>query len=432
MDKFSMAAFQEACTAPGALCLDVASAGAATPQHVRLQQAFAVLGNHPRAHVRLRDPDLNQRHTYLQVIDGSVFAFDLETRAGTRWGQDARRSGWVAPDSPLGLGGKTVRVVDPARLGDPELDPLAPASLERHNCAALHLEITADQERPVRWTGNRRMFLIGTSQICKVRLHSPEISRIHASVISTPRGTWIVDLLSRSGFSVNGKKTPVARLDPGDQLCLGRFLIHLHAEQPTLDSHGSSPLHPSVEVPGALQKILSGTGTLSGAAGALPPFPGGSHPLMESLVLPLIQQFSRLQGQMFEQFQQNLMMLFQMFQVTQKEQLTLIREELREVQDITLKLNTLQTELAEAQARSAPAAAAPERGRAGVTTNHAEAEQPALNGRSKLEASAPPARAVPQPPPSTTVHLRICERIAQLQHERQNRWQKIMTFLVGK
>jgi hypothetical protein len=40
-----------------------------------------------------------------------------------------------------------------------------------------------------------------------------------------------------------------------------------------------------------------------------------------------------------------------------------------------------------------------------------------------------------QPQPAVhepAVHEHICQRIAQLQEERQNRWQKIMTFLVGK
>jgi hypothetical protein len=430
----------------------------------------------------------------LQIVSGRVFAIDLESRTGTFWGDNSRCFGWIGLNQPLALGSIRVQVERPTGLADPGWSPLAPESLASDGPASLHLEIVSGKENPTVWTANRVLFMIGKSRLCKVRLHSPEISRFHASVVCTPAGPWIVDLLSRSGVFLNGKRVAAARLDPGDQLRLGSFLIRVHARHPGARSSAESAadgLHPSVEIPNALQPFQPPAGALQGSVvEAVPVEVNGSHPLMESLLLPLIGQFTTMQNQMFEQFQQNLFMLFQMFQVTQKEQLALVHEELRQVREITVQLSSLQAELLAREAKIQAGSAVPEPpgGRdlpapdggklvpqapptirsGGVNGRHVAAaarapvpiaapvstavpvavpvSAPAAAPPAAAPLAAAPLAAPPIPMASNTprrsadergisfddVHARLCEKISLLQQERQSRWQKIMTFLSRK
>src|SRR6185312_14232761 len=64
----------------------------------------------------------------------------------------------------------------------------------------------------------------------------------------------------------------------------------------------------------------------------------------EALLMPLVSQFSQMQQDMFEQFQQTLLMMAQMFGNLQREQMALIRQELEQIQELTRQLHTLQSE----------------------------------------------------------------------------------------
>jgi pSer/pThr/pTyr-binding forkhead associated (FHA) protein len=491
MSKFSLAAFQEACQAAGPLSLTIAGDGPERGRRLQLEQPFAVLGSHAQAHARWQDPEVSPRHAFVQIIDGKVFAVDLESRTGTFWGENSRCFGWLGREGSLRLGSGRFWIEHPAAIADPGWNPLSPQTLDEENPARLHFEIVSGKENPTVWTANRVLFMIGKSDLCKVRLHSPEISRFHASVVCTSQGAWIVDLLSRTGVFLNGKRVAAARLDPGDQIRLGAFLIRVHAHYPSArrSESAASSLYPSVEIPNALQPVGPGPAVLVGnipedAAVQTNGYQtngfhaNACHPLMESLLLPLINQFSTMQQQMFEQFQQNLLMLFQMFQVTQKEQLALVHEELRNVQEITIQLSSLQAELLarEVQARAsaaapaavpsgpaerpayrdvpgapvpgapapgAPAPGAPAPGAGGKPTPPRSEPTPAtksdgLNGKTQPGAAHVPSCDTPRrfpgqrEFPSDDVHARLCERISLLQQERQTRWQRIMTFVLRK
>jgi hypothetical protein len=82
----------------------------------------------------------------------------------------------------------------------------------------------------------------------------------------------------------------------------------------------------------------------------------------EALLMPLVSQFSEMQQHMFEQFQQTLPVMAQMFGNLQREQMALIRQELEQIQELTRQLHALQSEGAARAAMPLPAtpqAAAP-------------------------------------------------------------------------
>ena len=63
---------------------------------------------------------------------------------------------------------------------------------------------------------------LGRSRDCDITIEDPNVSRQHAEVFLENGGWWIADLGSTNGVEVNGERVDRARLDPGDQVVLGR------------------------------------------------------------------------------------------------------------------------------------------------------------------------------------------------------------------
>jgi hypothetical protein len=166
---------------------------------------------------------------------------------------------------------------------------------------------------------------------------------------------------------------------------------------------------------------------------------------------------------MFDQFQQAMGMLVQMFGTMHREQMDVIREELDRLHDLTRELRDLKEELARAPARTAAPAVAP-------ASSSTPASDPGRVPNAGAAAGAPPASAtgararldsaaIPPPPPPSgrrpdqvrpggvampgatgdpeaadvprDAVAWIHQRIAAIQQERESRWQKIVKLLPG-
>src|SRR5207237_6258881 len=98
--------------------------------------------------------------------------------------------------------------------------------------------------KPARCPIHRTLVFLGRTERCKVRLMLSSVSKFHCSLIRTPRGVWVVDLLSRNGVWINGTKVPWARLEEGDRFEVGVFVLRLRYDRPHEedDSKGPSPV----------------------------------------------------------------------------------------------------------------------------------------------------------------------------------------------
>jgi hypothetical protein len=139
-----------------------------------------------------------------------------------------------------------------------------------------------------------------------------------------------------------------------------------------------------------------------------------------------------MQQQMFDQFQQAMLMMFQMFGKLQREQLGVIRDEMERLRELSREVLALQTELANyvqpgaEGARPAPATSGPRAAATGVAANHAS--RPALAAKDGAQTKPLP---LPQGQPEKDMHAWLSQRLAALQQERQTRWQKIVNYLTG-
>jgi hypothetical protein len=139
---------------------------------------------------------------------------------------------------------------------------------------------------------------------------------------------------------------------------------------------------------------------------------------IESMLSPLMVQFSLMQQQMFEQFQQTVLMIGQMFGNLHREQIEFVRQELAQIQRLTRELQTLQEEWS-TQPPSPQPALPPSPGESAAKT-------PPV----KPAAAAGPTSTAPPPP--VEIHTWLSQRLTAINQERQGRWQKILGVLTGK
>jgi pSer/pThr/pTyr-binding forkhead associated (FHA) protein len=417
--------FLASCGAGGALRLLVTDHDSGLAREHLSGQPFLLAGRHQRNGLSLAHPDVSRRHAYFQLIEGRLACIDLGSRAGITWPDGARSSGWMPP-SGVRIGPWTLCPVGalPAdamtgETGGPDWRPLEDR-IERPGWPLVTIEVTGgEQPKPVRCRLRRAITLVGTTPICKIRLGHPSVSRFHCSLVWTSLGAWIVDLFGLDGTHLNGQPVSSARVAHGDEVRVGAYRLRFRY----------SGKGPDLAFPAKLaaETGLAGQGGLAALpALAMPPV-SATGPEAHLLV-PVIQQFNLMQQQISEQFQQTTLMMFRMFTNMHKEQATLIREEMHQIQRVTGELQALQQKLRNEAPASPDTACGPvAQGTPGPTF-------PAQ--RSPASRASPPDDR-PIPPPLAEmpgavpgdVDAWLTQRIEELQTERQTRWHRVLSFL---
>jgi pSer/pThr/pTyr-binding forkhead associated (FHA) protein len=373
MSQRNLDQFLRACQSPARLELRATAPSGQAAGQFSAAQPFALLGRDPANDLCLDDPQISQRHVYVQMIGGRLFCVDMGSRMGIRCAGVQGTSGWLHPGQHLEVGPFAIRystdtAANAALAG---INPLEARGTDVQLLPAMALEFANGLTRQPRWRLNRILTLAGRATGCKLQLADVTVSRYHAALVAAPQGLWVVDLLGKDGTRVNGERVRWAQLEDGDRVQLGKFLIRVWQEGPT---SGSNP-GVVVSGPTASQPAVR----LSEAVSA------GDSPLT-----PLIDQFQQLRLHSYDEFHQSMLLMLQMFNMLQRERLAPVREDLDQVYKLTRELQNLH----------APAAS--ETGTA--TPVH--------------EGAAPSASVLP--------------RMAALQQERQSRWHKVLDAVAGE
>jgi pSer/pThr/pTyr-binding forkhead associated (FHA) protein len=265
----------------------------------------------------------------------------------------------------------------------------------------------------------RVMTLVGRGTDCRLRINDREISSIHCALLRTPEGPWVVDFLSRTGIRLEGARVRFAPLEPGTSLHVGRYRMIVRpaeaasgrsdsGETPTVNV---SPL-PREQLPEVAPRWRPPATTEGRQRVETPAVVGPSGDIDA-----YIGRLEQMQQQMFDQFHQMMMAMFQAFGRMQRDQMAQVREELDRIRDLGQELRTLQ-ETAKGAAPEAPGTA-PASSSPGQDPREAAIERPA------------PAPWQPRDRTDREVHDLICQRIAQIEGERQGRWKRVMDLVTG-
>ena len=337
---------------------------------------FAVLGRDPAADLVLEHAGVGRRHAYFQAVAGRVFAVDLGGQAGLLLGGASRGSGWVGPGG-VGVGPFMVRPEHGALDEGVEL----PHPTSRSFPTALTAEVTLEVADAAPWRCSRALVLMGRSPACRLRLPGREVSAIHAALVRTPEGAWVVDLLSRAGLEVNGRAVRHALLQDGDSIRVGGHRIGVRVGRPEAAGPGTE----LVPAPRAAALIA-----------------GSANPD----VAYLVEEFGRMQEQMGDRFQQALVGMLRLLNEQHGEQVATLREEITYLRGLVEEQRTIPARLV---------SPAPPR---------AAARPPA------------PPRTAPAPstdvrPPTADSHFLLTDRLAALQAERQGTWERLVGTILG-
>jgi pSer/pThr/pTyr-binding forkhead associated (FHA) protein len=214
--------FLQACGARGPLQMRLECPGGAGGECLSFDTPCVVIGRDPGSDLVLDHKDVCDRHAYLQWIGGRLYCVDLGSRGGISLGGQNHRAGWVEPRRALRIGPYRIRLV-----ADEGASPSAPLDLDLPG-PTLDLVHRGFRTSECRIAGG--IALVGSSTDCQVRLLDPGVSGVHCSLLSTPMGAWVVDLLAKGGIQVNGEPVRHTLLHEGDVLQVGRSTIRLRHE----------------------------------------------------------------------------------------------------------------------------------------------------------------------------------------------------------
>lgn len=370
--------FASECGLRGPLRFMVENTETGQSQTFDVHEPYVLIGRAHGCHLRLLHPDVSYRHAYCQVIQGRFYVFDLDSTQGIAWGTGLRREGLLTPADRLHIGPFVVRqsrapaftrsLESTSEDWELENEPLENIRLWFENATGRN---SGNAMRPLR----RQITILGRANCCHLKLSDASVSKAHCAIVRTAVGSWIIDLLGRSGTKLNDREIRFAPIEPRDRISTGRFrmsirelleepneeLVHpptSHEPHPDsdcdldvadTDSPDESPqplAAPSIEDAGT-----PGAGSPLNVHGLSPIVgPQGTQGTTDGLILAMMDQFSHLQQQLLAHTEQQMSMLTEMFATLHQAQNEAVLEQLRRIQTITTELNELRSERSTATA----------------------------------------------------------------------------------
>jgi pSer/pThr/pTyr-binding forkhead associated (FHA) protein len=423
--------FLAACGSEGPLRLGVGQRHAMESTVQTFSKPFLVIGRAPESDLVLDHWQVSRRHAYLQLIGGRFYCIDLGSRTGTHGGDATRRSGWLEPGRSIQIGPYTIRPEwPPARPKPSGLPP------------GITWELPGRSIDQATWRMDRYLALIGRSPACMLRMVVPDVSKFHASVVLTHQGLWAIDLLGEHGVFVNGRKVRYALIEDGDEVKVGRHVLRARFDRPfptlplSLPHSRSKPGDSDVQ---NLPEILPALARPELPVRVMMP-PGSTGvdlaKMMEQAALGgaidpsvnlLVHQFGMMQQNMLDQFHNTMMMMFEGFAALHREQAATIREEFEQVRKLSAEIEALRAETARLakEAASKPTSSVPPRY---PGNGHQQAPYPS-RPLPKLASDPIKKATMPDPDPEVDIHAQLCLKLANIESERQNRWQKILGMM---
>lgn len=416
------AAFSAECGLHGPLRFIVENTETGQSQTFDVFEPFVLIGRSPGCHLQLMHPEVCYRHAYCQVIDGRLYVFDLDSEHGTMWGTGLRHEGVLTPETRLQIGPFALRLSRaPAftRSLEPtaedwtlENEPLENVRLWFENAAGRSSHSAL---RPLR----RRITILGRSNRSHLKLSDPSVSKAHCAIVRTGVGFWVVDLLGRTGTSLNDRPIRFAPIGAADRIGVGRFRLRIREVvpsdaddvRPARDARriasDSSEILPATPLPApmtaasppageaaAREHLLQARTQLAMHASRLPAdsldaLPGAS----DALILAMMEQFSHLQQQLLTHTQQQMSMLTEMFATLHKAQNDAVMEQLSRIQAITSELNALRAGACSGEGQGPAPGLAPSELALGSSAAAAGPQAESRTTAAGVDAALPPAGA---------------------------------------
>ncbi|WP_435011855.1 FHA domain-containing protein (plasmid) [Tundrisphaera lichenicola] len=422
----------------GPLRVRLEGPGLQGPSTFEFDQPFLVVGRVRSADLVIDHPEVSRLHAYFQIVDGRVFVVDLGSRTGVRWEDGLRSAGWVDPVRGVQIGPNRIHF-DSGAAGTSGLEerggslPIS-RSFRWGMPSEAWLEFPGAIPPRTPWRFSRSMILMGRSPICRVQLDGPKIGQAHASIVRTPVGDWVVDLLCPGGLSVEGRSTRAARLADGDRIEIGGhqvgYRLGATSTRTDLASRAPTSLHSSNGRRVADDASIQSRIDLSGVA--------------DPVTARLLDELNRTNLRTADQFREAMLLMFRMHQ----DQMDMIREGFsrldlleNEQESLRAEMNRIKLPQPSRVTLRLVSGETPDssRGRKGPVGSE--------DGRAETVASRPGSG--PDKPGSESSdipsaeeagrgtltgpdqHALLVQRLAEIKRERRGLWEKLFATLTG-
>jgi pSer/pThr/pTyr-binding forkhead associated (FHA) protein len=208
----------------------------------RLERPCAIIGQSNQCDIPLQKGQVGFRHTYLQLVGGQLLVVDCGSKTGTLWDENRKKTDWLVAGRSFRVGDYSVSLAAGSKSGesdenraDAALVPLDFLPLKRYRdqigrLPNFNIEFLNAQIKTLIVPLRHMMTLVGRHRTCKFHFDDESVSHMHASLLRTPAGLWVVDLLGRDGTNVNGKPVRFALLEEGDVITIGRYRMRVRSD----------------------------------------------------------------------------------------------------------------------------------------------------------------------------------------------------------
>ncbi len=201
-------------------------------QEVETDEAAVSIGRASRNTVRIADDQSSRQHCRLERLDdGSWKLVDLASRNGTYLNDKLVDEAPLHHGDRVRIGSTTITF----ELPEAEQAAAGPAEPEQGEqpepqaLKAIKLVFVAGSNRGRRVIVFEKLTTIGRRPSNDIIISDRGVSNRHAEVRRGPDGFILVDEGSRNGTFLNGRLVLRNRIAPGDQIRIGKTLIHVQA-----------------------------------------------------------------------------------------------------------------------------------------------------------------------------------------------------------
>jgi pSer/pThr/pTyr-binding forkhead associated (FHA) protein/anti-anti-sigma regulatory factor len=255
--------FQQATGWTGPFNLTVTNEVSKETQQFPVERPYAIVGQSSQADVLLQNGQVGFRHAYLQMVAGQLVVVDCGSKLGTLWDEGRKKTEWLVGGRKFRVGDYSVQLADDAAPGrNPAASvPLDFLPLKRYRdqigpLPTFEIEFLNAQIKSLVVTLRHMMTLVGRHRACKFHFDDESVSHMHASLLRTPLGLWVVDLLGRDGTNVNSKPVRFALVEDGDVITVGRYRMRVRSGARDEESALTDDEAPSQTRPVAASTIL--------------------------------------------------------------------------------------------------------------------------------------------------------------------------------
>lgn len=378
---------------------------------VAVDRAYALIGRAANADLRIEDPDVSSRHTYLHLDERGLYVVDLATRLGTRVGPSGRPCGWAAPGQSLEVAGRyRVEIVscsaggrelpaDPPPADDDPLSEAGPIPLVR-----VTLFPARTPAAPL-VLGSELVFL-GRSPACGVRVEAEGAARIHCVLARGPESAHVVDLVGRGTWINDRPLRGATPLRDGDALMIGSERYEVRLEPAWARRHAAA-LQPIAGPDASTSQAVAVPATLE-----LPPLPAGVAPEGQAALMAwMMDVVQSSQAEILRQQAEFQRSLLQVVRQIHLDNTALLSKHIERVEALHREIAGLRDEI---HRRFGPAATPPP----------PRATPPSLPAAPQ----APPLRVSPLAPStdSGTATRWLLDRVSRLEQESRSTWRDLM------